>query len=76
MMAKVTGMGCTASAIVGAFTAINPNFLEAATHAMFIMGIAGEIATRTSKGNGSLQINFLDTLFNIDEDAIRQNIRL
>lgn len=76
MMARVTGMGCTASAIVGAFTAVNRNFLEAATHAMFIMGIAGEIATRTSKGNGSLQINFLDTLFNIDEDAIRQNIRL
>ncbi|WP_298653717.1 hydroxyethylthiazole kinase [uncultured Proteiniphilum sp.] len=76
MMAKVTGMGCTASAIVGAFIAVNPNFLEAATHAMFIMGIAGEIAARSSKGNGSLQINFLDTLFNIDEESIRKNIRL
>lgn len=76
MMAKVTGMGCTASAIVGAFTAVNPNFLEAATHAMFIMGIAGEVAARVSKGNGSLQINFLDTLFNIDEEVIRKNIQL
>lgn len=76
MMARVTGMGCTASAMVGAFTAVNPDFLEAATHAMSIMGITGEIAARSSKGNGSLQLNFLDTLFNIDERTIRQNIRL
>ncbi len=76
MMTKVTGMGCTASAITGAFTAVNPNFLEAATHAMLIMGIAGETAARISKGNGSLQLNFLDTLFTIDEKIIRENIRL
>lgn len=76
MMARVTGMGCTASAMVGAFTAVNPNLLEAATHAMFIMGISGEIAARSSNGNGSLQLNFLDTLFNIDGKTIRENIRL
>lgn len=76
MMTRVTGMGCTASALVGAFTAINPNFLEAATNAMFIMGITGEIAAASSKGNGSLQLNFLDILFNIDERNIRKNIRL
>lgn len=75
MMAKVTGMGCTATAIVGAFSAVNKNLLEAAAHGMAVMGITGEIAASISKGNGSLQINFLDTLFNLDEEAIRKNIK-
>lgn len=63
MMARVTGMGCTASAITGAFAGVNPNMLEAATHAMAVMGIAGELAARQSKGPGSLQVNFLDQLY-------------
>lgn len=76
MMAKVTGMGCTATALVGAFAAVNSNPLEAATHAMSVMGMAGEIAAALSKGNGSLQINFLDTLFNLNEEVIKNSIRL
>lgn len=76
MMAKVTGMGCTATAVVAAFAAINKNILEAATHGMSVMGICGEVAAAYSKGNGSLQVNFLDTLFNINEEMVRKNIRL
>lgn len=76
MMARVTGLGCTASAIVAAFAAINNNFIEASSHAMSIMGICGEIAAAKSKGNGSLQVNFLDELYNIDESVIKKHIRL
>lgn len=76
MMAKVTGMGCTATAIVATFAAVNKNLLEAATHGMSVMGICGEVAAAHSQGNGSLQVNFLDTLFNINEEVIRKNIRL
>ncbi|MCC8197566.1 MAG: hydroxyethylthiazole kinase [Tannerellaceae bacterium] len=74
-MARVTGMGCTATAITGAFAAINPDRLEAATHAMAVMGIAGEIATGKSRGTGSLQVNFLDELCNLDADTIRTHIK-
>jgi len=76
MMARVTGMGCTASAMVAAFAAVNPNMLDAATHGMAIMGIAGEIATHRSLGNGSLQVNFLDELYNINAETIKANIKL
>ena len=75
LMARVTGMGCTATAMVAAFAAINPNQLEAATHAMAIMGIAGEIATAQSRGTGSLQLNFLDELCIIDGKTIQQTIK-
>lgn len=76
MMARVTGMGCTATAIVGAFAAVNRNLLEAATHAMAVMGITGGIAAAASQGNGSLQMNFLDTLYRLDEEIIRKHILL
>ena len=76
IMAKVTGMGCTATALVAAFAAINPNMYEAATHAMATMGIAGELAAQKASGNGSMQVFFLDELYNLDEETIKTNIKL
>jgi len=65
LMARVTGMGCTATALIGAFLAVNSDPLSAATHAMTVMGIAGEIAAEKANGSGSMQIQFLDTLYNL-----------
>ena len=75
MMAKVTGLGCTATAIISAFVSINKNYFEAATHAMAIMGIAGELAAARSEGTGSMQINFLDELYKISEKEISKCLK-
>ena len=75
MMTKVTGLGCTATAIVGAFCAVNSNYFEAAANAMCIMGIAGERAAAKSQGPGSLQLIFLDELYNLKEDDILQAVK-
>lgn len=74
MMPRVTGMGCTATSITGAFAAINPNLLEAATHAMAVMGAVGELAAKTSEGPGSLQIHFLDILYNLTGKTLKEII--
>ncbi len=66
-MAIVTGLGCTATALTGAFVGVNSNDFMAAAHAMVLMGAAGQLAAEYSKGNGSLQINFLDELCNFTE---------
>lgn len=76
LMSWVTGMGCTATSIVAAFAAINPNMLEAATHGMAIMGISGELAAAKSQGNGSMQVHFLDELFNLNENTLRNKLKL
>ena len=76
MMPKVTGMGCTATAIVGAFAAVCPDLLPAAAGAMAVMGIAGEIAVEKSTGPGSLQLNFIDVLYNLSENDIVNILRL
>jgi hydroxyethylthiazole kinase len=73
MMPYVTGMGCSLSAITGAFAAIGDLTGLAATA---IMGIAGEIAAEQSQGPGSLQVNLLDALYQLDAKQIKSRLKL
>ena len=41
---------------------------------MAVMGIAGEIAAEKSAGPGSLQVQFLDALYNLTAGEIRTAI--
>ena len=75
MMPRVTGLGCTASAVTGAFCAVADPF-TAAVAAMAVMGVAGEIAAASSPGPGTLQLRFLDTLYALDEAAFKSTLRL
>ncbi len=75
MMPRVTAMGCTASSMVGAFAAINPDAFEASLHAMALMGVAGEIAAHCSAGPGSLPTHFVDVLYNLTGDKLAANVR-
>ena len=63
MMSRVTGMGCTATAVCGAFAAVNRDAAQAAFHAMMLMGQCGERALAASSGPGSFQVAFLDALY-------------
>lgn len=76
LMSKITGMGCTATALIGAFLAVNSDATIAATHAMAIMGVAGEIAAEKSATPGSLQVNFLDVLYNLKAEDIANRLKL
>jgi len=63
LMPRVTGLGCVASALTGAFAAVNPSPLRAAAHAMAVMGIAGEMAGARARGPADFEARFLDALF-------------
>jgi hydroxyethylthiazole kinase len=76
LMAKVTGMGCTATAITGAFLTVNPESLMAATHAMAVMGITGELASEKAVDPGSLQMHFLDALYSLKRPDIEDRLKL
>ena len=76
MMAKVTGMGCTASALAGAFAAVNPSARDAAVNAMAVMGIAGELAAESAAGPGTFLTRFLDALYLMSESDIRGRLKV
>ncbi|KAA0989623.1 hydroxyethylthiazole kinase [Dyadobacter aurulentus] len=65
LMTKVTGMGCSATAIAGAFAATVADPFEAAVSAAVMMGVCGELAYRNAKSPGSFQVAFLDCLSDI-----------
>ncbi len=76
LMPLVTGLGCTASVITAAFCAVNEDHLSASTHAMALMGICGELAAQRSEGPGSMQMNFIDELYNINDNTIINSLKL
>ena len=70
IMTSVTGMGCTSTAIVGAFAAVVEDPMIAATAAMAVMSLAGERAAANARGNGSMQMHFLDELYNLTPETL------
>jgi hydroxyethylthiazole kinase len=77
MMGRVTGLGCTASALIAAFTAVEPAQILASTvSAMALLGVAGEIAGKNAAGPGSLQMLLTDKLYNITEVEFQQSLKI
>ena len=76
LMARVTAMGCAASAIAAACLAVEPDAHAATTSAMLIVGVAGEMAAETAKGPGSFATAILDALYTIDASALAARARL
>ncbi len=76
LMAKVTGMGCTASSLIGAFAGVNNRTEEAAMAAMAMMGIAGEMAAEKAAGPGTMQLHFLDTLYQLEKNDIEKLLNM
>lgn len=80
LMTRVTGVGCSATALIGAFAAVQPDALRATAAAMAMMGVAGEVAaerTRARKGGaGTFAVELLDALHLLDEATFSSRLRL
>lgn len=76
LMARVTALGCSLSAVVGAFLGVADDPFEAAVAAIGAYGVAGEIAAETAAGPGSYRVAFLDTLYAVGEADIQQRLKV
>jgi hydroxyethylthiazole kinase len=76
MMTRVTGLGCTATALCGAFAAVGRDYALAAARTMAVMGVAGEMAAEGADGPGTLQVRFLDALYRLTEQDLLQRLRV
>jgi hydroxyethylthiazole kinase len=61
MSQQVTGTGCAATAVIGAFLAVEPPF-EAAVHGLSVMKRAAARAAKTAEGPGSFAMRLLDAI--------------
>ncbi len=76
MMGSVTGTGCTATAIIGAFLAVCPDSLEAAATGLSYFGLAGEKAAASASAPGSFQTALLDSLYLMTEEELRKGAKI
>jgi hydroxyethylthiazole kinase len=76
MMTRVTGLGCTATALTGACIAVESDALAAAAHALVLLGVAGELAAEMAPGPGSLQVLLLDALYRVDAKLLATHAKI
>lgn len=79
-MTRITGVGCSATALIGAFCAVQPDAWRATLASMAYLGVAGEVAAQQvqarGQGVGSLQIALLDQLQLLDEATFARHLKL
>ena len=77
-MTKVTGVGCSASAMTGAFAAVQSDLWRATLAAMAYLGVVGEVAYEQAQndGVGTYQMRLLDGLQLLDEATFVQRLKL
>jgi len=76
LMAKVTAMGCAASALVTASLGVEQDIWLATAAALTIAGVAGELAAENAAGPGSFAVAFVDTLYNLDGPTLVARARV
>jgi hydroxyethylthiazole kinase len=79
-MTKITGVGCSATALIGAFCAVQPDAWRATVSAMALMGVAGEVAAEKAvvrkQGVGSMQVLMLDELQLLDQATFDARLKM
>jgi hydroxyethylthiazole kinase len=76
LMAKVTAMGCAASALLAACLSVEDDAFEAARAALVMIGVAGELAAEQSAGPGSFAVAILDALHRLDAATLTRRAKV
>jgi len=76
LLTKITGTGCTATAMVGLFLAVAPDPLRSAAAALAFFGLAAESAGRRADAPGSFWIRLLDALYTLTPEQLADGCRI
>lgn len=74
IMPQVTALGCSQTALMGAYAAIGPAF-EAAVHGMAHFKCAGTLAADKAQGPGSFAVHLLDALATVQPGDLQSVVR-
>ncbi|KAM5553470.1 hydroxyethylthiazole kinase [Rosa sericea] len=77
MMTKITATGCSVTALIAAFVAVDQtHVLEATAAALSLFGIAGEMGMEMANGPATLRIHLIDSLHGLDEVCVLSRVRI
>jgi hydroxyethylthiazole kinase len=72
MMANVVGTACMATSVIGAFAAVQTDYVVASVSGLICYEVAAEIAAQVAAGPGSFKENLYDAVYNLDSETIRR----
>lgn len=77
MMQHITATGCSVTALIAAFVAVDPlHPFEATASALSVFGVAGEMGMDMAKGPASLRMHLIDSLYGLDEAAVLGRVKI
>lgn len=80
LLTRVTGMGCSATAVIAACLAVakaaGVDRLTATAHALALFGFAAERAARGADGPASFQAGLIDSLYGLTEAQTLAGVRI
>ncbi|KAL9659179.1 hypothetical protein QQ045_011076 [Rhodiola kirilowii] len=77
MLQRITATGCSVTALIAAFVAVDPqNTLEATASALAVFGVASELGMEMAKGPASLRMHLIDSLYNLDEVNVLNRVKI
>ena len=76
LMGFVTGTGCTATTVIGAFLAVDDNPVSATATALAFFGLAGEVAGQKAEAPGSFMIGMLDALYSMSPEDLKVGCKI
>ena len=72
MMTHIVGTGCMAASVIGAFAAVENDYVYAAASALVCFEIAAECAVKLSSGPGTFKEKIFDCVFHLDKNTIEK----
>ena len=76
LLARITGSGCMATAVIAALCAVESDAYIAAPAGLAIFGTAGEMAAADVPRPGTFQVRLIDALDEIDAGDLRRGARV
>ncbi|KAI4346039.1 hypothetical protein L6164_013121 [Bauhinia variegata] len=77
MLQKITATGCSVTALIAAFVAVDKSSaLEAVVSALSIFGVAAELGMKMANGPASLRMHLIDSLHGLDEAAVLSHVNI
>lgn len=77
MLQKITATGCSITAAIAAFVAVDPQHpFEATATALSVFGIAGEVGMEMANGPASLRMHLIDSLHGLDQTTLAQRVNI
>jgi len=70
-LTTITGSGCSATTMVAAFAAVEPDPVLAATAGLICYGLAAELAAEMAHGPASFKVALFDALYNLTPEQVQ-----